>query len=65
MSTLVDTDLVDERLSLEEPEIDLDSAQVAAVLATLVAHRQVQRAIEDHSGPRRWRWSRPGGGWPG
>ena len=34
------------------------------VLATLVAHRQQQRAIEDHTGPRRWRWSRPGGGWP-
>jgi acetyl-CoA carboxylase biotin carboxylase subunit len=64
MSTQFDINMVDERFSLHEPEIDAEQARVVAVLATLIAHRQQRRAIEDQTGPLRWRWSRPGGGWP-
>jgi len=59
-----DTTFVDERLSLHSPQMDPDGAQVAAVLATLIAHRRQRRRIEDEPGSSRWRWSRPGGGWP-
>lgn len=60
-----DTTFVDERLSLHSPAMDPDGAQVAAVLATLIAHRQQRRRrIEERPGSSRWRWSRPGGGWP-
>jgi acetyl-CoA carboxylase biotin carboxylase subunit len=64
MAGQFDTTFVDERLSLRSPEMDSDSAQVAAVLATLIAHRQQRRRIEERPGSSRWRWSRPGGGWP-
>lgn len=59
-----DTTFVDERLSLESPDFDAADARVAAILATLVAHRQIRRTMEDSPGSGRWRWSRPGGGWP-
>jgi hypothetical protein len=55
---------VDERLSLESPDLDPAAARVAAILATLVAHRQIRQTVEDRPGSSRWRWSRPGGGWP-
>jgi len=55
---------VDERLSLEGPGLDPADARVAAILATLVAHQQIRQTVEDRSGSSRWRWSRPGGGWP-
>lgn len=59
-----DTTFVDERFSLEEPALDPAGAQVAAVVATLVAHRRARQTVEDSPGSSRWRWSRPGGGWP-
>ncbi len=59
-----DIAFVDERLSLESPDLDPADARAAAILATLVAHRQIRRTVEDRSGSSRWRWSRPGGGWP-
>ena len=59
-----DTTFVDERLSLESPATDPDDAQAAAILATMVAHRQVRQTIEDHSKRSRWRWSQSVGGWP-
>jgi acetyl-CoA carboxylase biotin carboxylase subunit len=59
-----DIAFVDERLSLESPDLDPAAARVAAILATLVAHRQIRQTVEHRSGSSRWRWSRPGGGWP-
>jgi acetyl-CoA carboxylase biotin carboxylase subunit len=59
-----DIAFVDERLSLESPDLDPAAARVAAILATLVAHRQIRQTVEDRPGSSRWRWSRPGGGWP-
>ena len=59
-----DTMFVDERLSLESPAIDAADAKVAAVLATLVAHQQVRRTVQDRPASKRWHWSRPVGGWP-
>ena len=59
-----DTAFVDERLSLEEPNPDAEGERIAAVLATLIAHRQIRGVVEHRPGPSRWRWSRTVGGWP-
>jgi acetyl-CoA carboxylase biotin carboxylase subunit len=59
-----DTSFVDERLSLEEPDPDPEAVRIAAVLATLIAHRQIRQVVERRPGPSRWRWSRTVGGWP-
>jgi acetyl-CoA carboxylase, biotin carboxylase subunit len=59
-----DTAFVDERLSLEEPDPDAEAERIAAVLATLIAHRQIRGVVEHRPGPSRWRWSRTVGGWP-
>ena len=59
-----DISFVDDRLSLDNPPVDPAQAKAAAILATLVAHRQTRRTISEPSRSGRWRWSRPGGGWP-
>lgn len=59
-----DTTFIDERLSLEEPPAGLTAVQVAAILATMVAHRQARRSAEQVTGSGRWRWTRAVGGWP-
>ncbi len=64
MGGQIDTDFIDERFDLHEPEIDPADAKVAAVLATLVVHTQAQPEVSDGAGSSRWRWSRTVGGWP-
>jgi len=64
MGGQIDTDFIDERFDLNEPEVDAEAAKVAAVLATLVAHTQARMPVSDRPDSSRWRWSRPVGGWP-
>lgn len=65
MAGQLDTDFIDERFDLHEPEVDPEMAKVAAVLATLVAHTQARLPVNDRGpGSSRWRWSRTVGGWP-
>ncbi|MBN1318068.1 MAG: acetyl-CoA carboxylase biotin carboxylase subunit [Anaerolineales bacterium] len=59
-----DTTFIDERLSLEEPPTEISAVQVAAILATLAAHRQVRQSVEQITNSGRWRWTRAVGGWP-
>jgi acetyl/propionyl-CoA carboxylase alpha subunit len=59
-----DTTFIDERLSLEEPPIEISAVQVAAILATMAAHSQARQSVEQIADSGRWRWTRPVGGWP-